>query len=172
MEYLDSKHPFFSATNITKILNTLQQRIRDDACEDVNVVADDKLINEMYNIASEYPQFLVTADINNGINYLNEFVVRKALKDILVDDTSAQYLPNNVLFANTRKAGRTDDNSVNQINTGNPILGSGIYKKRTQDVLADQKRIQQQYLNNPIQERFIPTQVRETPHAQFRHDFW
>jgi hypothetical protein len=170
MDYITPEHPFFSVDNIATLLRLVETRVLEASGETIRFEANEEFVQQMHTAAQQYPQYLITATYQEGVDRLNDLIARRAVAALTEVEEAGQYTPHNILYQQTRKTRRYDDGARDHDRQASAvILGGNVFKKRTDALRRQVQETQNAYLNNPVDLKFVATQPRLYEDAKFRH---
>ena len=170
MAYLRPEHGFFSVENIKGLLDTIELRLGSETgVERVPFSANAAFNDAVYAAARDYPHLLLTSNPAEGIRGLNDVVVRRAVAAMTDDEAAGQYVTGNVLYNQTRRGGRGDDDVQDPVRQGAAVVLAGnVEKQRSARFRATQREAQETYMAVPTDERFFGTRPKAHLDSQFR----
>ena len=169
MEFLNASHPFYGASNIEALLKMIEQRVLEQTGETIVFQANEQMTREMYQAARDYPNYMITSDVNEGLAKLNDIVVRRALRALTTVEEAGQYIPHNQLYKQTRDLRGADDGLQDHKRHGSSvILGGNVNKQRNLLFQTEQRRLQSEYMNHPYADKFLRARPVMHEDAKFR----
>lgn len=149
MNKLALDHPFFAIENMQALIQLIQNKLQELTDFTPDIISDDAFVTAMFEVAQTYPHYLITAHAEEGVDLLNDVVVRRYVRLLTKPEEAGQYYPNNNFFQETRKILRIDNEADDGTVQGSAITLAGeanLYHRRNQ-VLQQQARQQQQYVH-------------------------
>ena len=68
MDYITPEHPFFSVDNIATLLRLVETRVLEASGETIRFEANEEFVQQMHTAAQQYPQYLITATYQEGVD--------------------------------------------------------------------------------------------------------
>jgi hypothetical protein len=152
MEHLNSNHRFFSADNMLVIVTLIEEK----AAGALHFEICENFCQQLIKAALDYPHYLITANAQEGIDQLNDVVVRRALMALTETDGAGQYVAGNALYAMSRKHRKSDMDELQEHKTQGAAvtLAGNIYRKRNERFQAEQIHLRNMSNNNTYQLKF------------------
>jgi hypothetical protein len=135
----------------------------------LNFIADNTFVEQMISVGADFPHYFITADPQEGIDKLNDVLVRRAMKAVTTSDPAGQYYAGNVLFRDTRSFRSDDDGTQDHVRQLSAVtLAGNVYQRRNAKFQEEQAQMRVQFLNTPYEERFARTKARPTALDDFK----
>jgi len=161
MDYLTDEHQFFSKENMQKIVKQIDSRILSETGETIQFAADGEMARQMIQAAKDFPAHLITADPQEGIDKLNDIVMRRAVRALTVTEEAGQYVPGNYFYRQTRRTRREESGLEEPTRHGaSVILGGNVFKKRNDVFQREQGELRERMVSEPYDDRFAGTRPR------------
>lgn len=166
---MDADHRFFGTANISAIVQLINERYLALNNTELNFQPDNTFVEQMIDAAQSFPQYLITANPQEGIDRLNDVIVRRAMRALTKSDEAGQYYAGNVLFRDTRGFRHDDDGTEDHRNQLSAVtLAGNVYQRRNEKFQKEQAQLRVQYLNSPYEDRFARTKARPTALDDFK----
>jgi hypothetical protein len=166
MEHLSPNHPYFSTDNTVTLVGLIDARVVVETGDPFELAVDQQLISAMIKAATDRPEWLMTANPQEGINRLNDLVVRRVVRNLTADASAGTYGTSYIADQRQRprvyngnglyKATRGGDDALvdpKQTHAGY-IFGANIFKKHNEKYQAEMLKAREQYANHPQDARF------------------
>jgi hypothetical protein len=166
---MDSNHRFYSVENIVALVELINQQYEVLNGTTFNFVPDKTFTEQLIVAANDYPQYLITADPQEGINMLNDIMVRRAMKAFTKSDTAGQYYAGNILYRDSRSFRNDDDGTEDHTRQNSAVtLAGNVYQRHNARFQAEQAQMRVQHLNTQYEDRFVRTKARPTAMDDFK----
>lgn len=168
MEHLSETHLYFSSKNIVSLVGQIDGRVAKETEEPFELEVDQKLLSAMIKAALDRPEWLMTANTQEGVDRLNDLVTRRVLRNLTTDTDGAEYGVSYIADQRQRpqvysggglyKMSRQDKDVEDPKQThAGYMFGANIFKKHNEKYQAEMRKARQAYSNDPLDAQFDMT---------------